>query len=69
MAQVSKVLRMDNRGKDATVYIEIEGGHEVYEIYIGGAAEVWHDAAHNKLKAHIRRAQSRGKLDKLNHIK
>lgn len=53
---------MVNKGKEATVYVEIEGGREVFEIYIGGAVETWHDGTHNKNKAHVRRAQSRGKL-------
>lgn len=61
MATITKVLRMVNKGAAATVYVQLDDGSEA-EIFIGGAVEIWFDHAHNKSKAHVRRAQSRGKL-------
>lgn len=41
MATIRKVLRMENRGEYAIVYVLMEHGDEEYKIYVGGDCETY----------------------------
>lgn len=60
--RIRKILKNLTKYKDdsVTVYVQLEDGSEA-EIFIGGEVEVWFDHRFNKAKAHVKRAQSRGK--------
>lgn len=53
MAQIRKVLRTENRGDYALVYVQMEDGDETYKIYIGGSCEIWF--AHGTLNAFVKK--------------
>lgn len=59
--RIKRIIRCVNKGAEAVVTAQLEDGSEA-EIWVGGEVEVWFDHRYNKAKAHVRRAQSRGKL-------
>jgi hypothetical protein len=64
VAKIIRVLKHQTQYFDdyCVVAVLLDDGLEA-SIYIGGECETWFDAKHNRVKAHVRRAQSRGKLD------
>lgn len=60
MSRIIKILKNQTKYYDdyCVVVALTDDGDEV-SIYIGGDVETWFDHAHNRIKAHVKRAQSR----------
>lgn len=57
LARIKKVLRMENNGEWARVYVQLEDGAEA-TIFISGEVEAWFDDAHNTHRAFVKKNKS-----------
>ena len=62
MAKIIKILKNQTKYYDdyCIVYVQTDDGSEA-SIYVGGQVELFFSKG--QIKAHVKRAQSRGKLD------
>jgi hypothetical protein len=57
-ARIIKIIRLVNKKTYGVAYVQLDDGSEA-EIFIGGDVETFYDERYNKVKAVIKRAQSR----------
>ena len=56
MARIKKIIRCENKGETAVIHVQLEDGL-VAEVWVGGSVEVYHDPAHDKIKAFVKKTK------------